>query len=238
MKIGLTYTGNEDKHQNYVRWLEAGGNVDVIRLSVDEGNLDELDSCDALVLSGGIDIHPQFYNSQITDYPGAPENFQAERDMFEIAAYNLAQENKVPVLGICRGMQLINVIHHGTLVQDHADELVGKEHVGNPDRTHKISIEQNSFLHDIIGEKNATVNSAHHQAIAQLGEGLVVNATSSSGNIVEGIELADPFGKPFLLAVQWHPERMYTFDLEDSPASKALRDSFISAIKKSIASKK
>ncbi|MES2774896.1 MAG: gamma-glutamyl-gamma-aminobutyrate hydrolase family protein [Bacteroidota bacterium] len=231
MKIGLTYTGGEEKHNNYVRWLKGEDDIEIVRLSAEEKNFESLKDCDALVLSGGVDIHPKFYGNPKMDYVGAPEQFNEARDEFEIAAYHFAVENEKPVLGICRGMQLINVIHNGTLVQNHEDDDVGRDHVGNPDKSHEVAIEKDSLLHEITGEENAVVNSAHHQAIARLGSGLVVNA-KSDGEVVEGIELAEPTGKPFMLAVQWHPERMFSFNLENTAASKAIRDRFIDEIKR------
>jgi putative glutamine amidotransferase len=180
-----------------------------------------------------VDIHPKFYGNPQTDYVGAPDAFNEERDLFEMAVYKKALESSMPVLGICRGMQLINIIHGGTLIQDHGEEDISKKHVGNPDKCHALSIEPNSFLHEIIGEENAIVNSAHHQALDKLGAGLVVNALSGEA-VAEGIELADSFDKPFMLAVQWHPERMFQFNLDNAPASKAIRDRFIAEIKKTI----
>ena len=120
MKIGLTYTGSDEKHNNYVSWLKSSEeNPEVITLSAEKNNLNELRNCDALVLSGGVDMHPEFYNSSQTDYPNSPEKgFQKERDLFELAAFGLAQKNSLPVLGICRGMQLLNCALKGDLEQD------------------------------------------------------------------------------------------------------------------------
>ena len=229
MKIALTYTGNIEKHHNYVNWLQAGENIDIVRLSAEDNNLHELNNCDALVLSGGVDIYPKFYGNTKTDYAGAPELFNETRDAFEIAAYQMARQNSLPVLGICRGMQLINIIHNGTLIQDHEDEDIGQGHVGNPDKCHAISIVSGSLLQQVTGEESTIVNSAHHQAIDRLGEGLVVNAWSH-GDIIEGIESTDPLNQPFLLAIQWHPERMFKFSLENTPASRAIRNRFIKEI--------
>lgn len=233
MKIGLTYTGSNEKHQNYVRWLQADEDIELVKLSAEDDNLEELEDCDALVLSGGVDIHPKFYGNTKTDYVGAPDAFNEARDLFEISAYKIALDSNMPVLGICRGMQLINIIHGGTLIQDHGVDDISKNHVGNPDKCHALSIEPNSFLYEIIGEENVMVNSAHHQALDKLGAGLVVNASSGEA-VAEGIELADPLKNPFMLAVQWHPERMFQFNLENTPASKAIRDRFIAEIKKTL----
>jgi putative glutamine amidotransferase len=236
MKIGLTLTENPVKHHYYIDWLKANDDIEVVTLSADENNLHQINSCDALVLSGGIDVHPKFYGGN-TDYLANPKALNEKRDEFEIAAFRSAQENSIPVLGICRGMQLINVIHKGTLIQDLGKENLHETHNGNPDRSHHISISKDSLLHEITGETNAAINSAHNQAINKLGAGLVINAKSDDGTI-EGIERADRSDKPFLLGIQWHPERMFTFNLENSPLSKMIRDRFITAIKKSTANKK
>jgi putative glutamine amidotransferase len=236
VKIGLTHTGNPEKNTYYLEWLKANEDIEIIQLSAEDNNLQRLNHCDALVLSGGIDIYPEFYGSDVTDYPGAPGKFNEKRDAYEIAAFRLAQENKIPVLGICRGMQLINVIHGGTLIQNLENETLNQVHTGNPDKSHIINIEEQTVLHEIIGAGKTEINSAHHQAIDKLGKGLLINARSDEG-IVEGIERVNEPGKPFLLAIQWHPERMFRFHLENSPASQTIRNRFIEEIKKSKANK-
>ena len=234
MKIALTYTGNPAKQQYYVDWLKANEDIDIVNLSADDNNLDEINNCDALVLSGGIDIHPKFYGGN-ANYAGAPEKFNEKRDEFEINAFQSAQQNNIPVLGICRGMQLINVIHKGTLIQDLGDESLNQIHKGNPDKYHPVSIGEETLLHDITGETKGEINSAHHQAIDKAGEGLLINCKAPDGTI-EGIEWKEKTRKPFMLAIQWHPERM--FQLPDAPLSKTLRKQFIEEIKKSTANKK
>lgn len=236
MKIALTHTGNPEKHQFYIEWLKKAKDVEVIAISAEDGNLDEINRCDALVLSGGVDIHPKYYGSNKINYPEAPEKYKEQRDEFEIAAFQSAQENNLPVLGICRGMQLINVIHKGTLIQNLGEDG-NKIHKGEPDKSHTVNIEKGTILHDIAGADKSPINSAHHQAVEKIGDGLIINAISNEG-IVEGIERKEKSGKPFLLAVQWHPERMFRFQLQDSPLSRNLRERFIEEIKKTIANKK
>jgi len=235
MKIALTHTRNHQKYQYYIDWLNTEG-VEIVRLSVADDNLKEINNCDGLVLSGGIDVHPKFYGGK-PGYPGEPEEFNEKRDEFEIAAFHSAENNDIPILGICRGMQLINVIHKGTLIQSLGFEDLNKIHKGEPDKSHAVNVEPGTILYDVLGSKEVEINSAHHQAIDKLGEGLMINARSNEG-IVEGIERRDKSGKPFLLGVQWHPERMFRFQLENSPASKAIRERFFREIKKSIENKK
>ncbi|MEI9808751.1 MAG: gamma-glutamyl-gamma-aminobutyrate hydrolase family protein [Bacteroidota bacterium] len=241
MKIGLTYTGSEEKQQNYTRWLMGNEPVEVVTLSADD-NINELNGYDAFVLSGGTDIHPKYYKSKKFAYPNAPFRFEEKRDEFEIAIFKSAQKNGIPVLGVCRGFQLINCILGGKMKQDLGDGLnkIHKAEVKNQiqkDKAHGISIEPGTFMERICGGDRFVVNSAHHQAVKKTGKGLKVNCIADDGTI-EGVEWADPSGKPFLLAIQWHPERMFKFHLENSPVSKAIRDNFIEAVQKSMADKK
>jgi len=236
MKIGLTYTGFQHKHKNYINWLKGNDDIEVIRLSVEDDNATVLNDCDGLVLSGGIDSDPIFYNGS-KDYPNKPEEgWNTQRDLFEMSLYKSALKNDIPVLAVCRGMQLVNVLQGGTLTQDLGHLNTRHKAVEEVDRDHEITIEKNSLLEEIVRIPTGKINSAHHQCIDELGEGLMVNCLAEDGT-VEGMEWKEKEGKPFLLCVQWHPERMYKFHLEDSPLSKNIRNRFIEEIKKSIAGK-
>ncbi|MDQ2721625.1 MAG: gamma-glutamyl-gamma-aminobutyrate hydrolase family protein [Bacteroidota bacterium] len=237
MKIALTYTGSDEKHNNYVQWLkdaaDSAEKIHVIKISANDNNLQEMLNCNALVLSGGRDIHPKAYENKNTDYPNSPNNFDEQRDEFEIAAFKLAQAQNLPVLGICRGMQLVNCILGGTLKQDLGVTLnLIHRSEANIDKVHGLNIENNTIVNEITKTKRSIVNSAHHQAIEKLGEGLKVSCTADDDTI-EGFEWADPSGKSFFLCIQWHPERMFKFQLSDSPLSKNIRNKFIEEIKKS-----
>jgi putative glutamine amidotransferase len=232
MKIGLTYTGSPEKHRNYVGWLKSDEEkVEVIRLSIDDPGA-SIGDCDALVLSGGVDIHPELYGGGMV-YPHSPEGgWQRERDLFEIAVFKFALDHKMPVLGVCRGLQLINISLRGTLIQDLGEEKDGThENVKGTDKEHVVLVDEGTLLYDIAEEREGAANSAHHQAIDKLGEGLAVNCRAGDGTI-EGIEWADTAGKPFMLAVQWHPERMFTNQFKDRRLYKSIRDRFITEIKK------
>jgi putative glutamine amidotransferase len=232
MRIGLTYPGTEWKHENYVKWIKADEDIEVIRLDAELANLHEMQECDGLVLSGGVDIDPELYDGGL-EYVKAPvDGWQTERDLFEQATLQLAWERGLPVLGVCRGLQLINVSLNGTLIQDlgvKGDEA--HEGVGGVDKAHGVSLLPGSLLREIAGKDGGMVNSAHHQAIDRLGEGLKINCRAGDGTI-EGIEWVEPDGRPFLLAVQWHPERMYVNGFADGFLYRAIRDEFINAIKK------
>lgn len=226
LRIGLTYTGTEWKHANYVRWLKEGGpEVEVVRLEAGLGR-DAMDSCDALVLSGGIDIAPEFYEGAI-DYVHAPlEGWQRERDLYEMAVLETALERGLPVLGVCRGLQLINVVLRGDLVQDLGPGDVVHEGSAGVDKQHGVKAEPGTLLRDVVGMDRGLVNSAHHQAVRRLGDGLRVNCRAEEGTI-EGIEWAEAAGKAFLLAVQWHPERMFMNGVGDASFYAAIRDRFL-----------
>ena len=234
MKIGLTRTENPEKHQYYIDWLKANEDIEVVTLSAKDNNDNELNDCDALVLSGGSDIDPVFYGGQL-HYPKAPEQWNRDRDVFELSLLQSALNQWKPVLGICRGMQLINVAFHGTMVQNLGVEL-NKIHEGNPDKLHTVNIEDGSIMHEIAGHRKSEVNSAHHQSVDRPGEELTISAHSEEG-VAEAVEWKDATGKSFLLAVQWHPERMFKFQLENSSLSKLIRERFIAEIKKTTENK-
>jgi putative glutamine amidotransferase len=222
MKIGLTFTGYGEKHQNYVKWLKGRDKaIEVIKLS------------DALVLSGGVDIHPAMYGGGLL-YPKSEQakGWKKNRDVFERAAFDYAMERGLPVLGVCRGLQLINVLLDGTLIQDlgeKGDET--HESVGDMDKQHPVKIVRDSLLYEIGGEEKGDANSAHHQAIDTLGKGLKVNSRADDGTI-EGIEWMDRGGKPFMLAVQWHPERMFINKFSDGFLYAKIRDRFVGEVNK------
>lgn len=231
MRIGLTYTGFDEKHDNYVRWLKQQDNIEVVTISADDENKPDIKSFDAIVLSGGVDIYPEFYDNKNIDYPHAPEDFHEARDIFEADVFRKSQENNLPVLCVCRGMQLVNCILGGDLVQD-LGELNKIHKFENQDKAHGVIIEPDTLLNEITGVMRSVANSAHHQVINKLGNGLMVNSRSDEG-IAEGIEWKEKTSKPFFLGIQWHPERMFKFHLQDAPLSKNIRDRFIEEIKKS-----
>lgn len=236
IKIGLTDTGTEWKHTNYVRWIQGDGTlpIEVVRLSAALGNLNEAADLDGLVLSGGIDIDPSLYGGE-REYKRSPaKGWETDRDLFEQAVLRMAWERELPVLGVCRGLQLINVTLKGNLVQDLGITGDGV-HEANAgiDKQHNVRLEEGSLLAAVAGHGRGEVNSAHHQAIERLGEGLTVNCRADDGTI-EGIEWEHPDGRPFLLAVQWHPERMYVNGFDDEYLYKAIRDRFVGEVKKTI----
>jgi putative glutamine amidotransferase len=231
IKIGVTFTGTDEKHRNYVNWLKGNEHIEIIALSPLHTGLENIRHFDGIVLSGGIDMHPGYYHSDITDYPNAPRHFNKKRDEFEVAVFNISQQNNIPFLGVCRGMQLVNCVLGGTLTQDIGPVSNAIHRYEKNDKAHGINILPGSFLNEITGVERTITNSAHHQAIDMPGKGLAINCISDDG-IIEGIEWNDPENRSFFLGIQWHPERMYKFHLGQSPVTKNIRDRFINEIKK------
>lgn len=204
-----------------------GDNADIkiIELSWENQNSGDLYKCQGLLLTGGIDIAPVFYNSERSDYPNKPAAWNKARDQFEMNLFHAAQVAGIPVLGVCRGLQLVNIALGGNLVQD--VEEAGKQNhrsQDGEDQLHTIQIQQSSLLSDISGISQGTVNSAHHQALDHVAETLQVNCFSPDG-IAEGMEWKEKNDRPPLLCVQWHPERMQ--DKYTNPLSKNIRDWFL-----------
>ena len=171
-----------------------------------------LDMADALMLSGGEDIAPQRYGAEPGLHLGIVNH---ERDEMELEVLRGALERGMPILGICRGMQLLNVALGGTLIQDLPSEKGGeirhKQEGSLLSRTHLASVEPGSRLHGIFGNPDFCINSFHHQALDRVAAPLRVVARAEDG-IVEAVESAE---HPWLCGVQWHPERGEAELMED-----------------------
>ncbi|HQE34130.1 MAG TPA: gamma-glutamyl-gamma-aminobutyrate hydrolase family protein [Flavobacterium alvei] len=210
MKIGLTFS--ESNYANYPRWIkETDSTIEIIELSYEVNNWQDVALCDAIIFTGGIDMDP----IEKVAYANAPKEFNWVRDRFEMAVLAKALDKKKPILGICRGLQLINVYWGGSLHLDNGDAKNKIHRRESEDKIHRIQVEKDSLFYSIVQQEFGNVNSAHHQSIDVLGLGLKAVAHSEDG-VIEVIESANP-DEQFLLAVQWHPERMA--DLE-SPFSK------------------
>ncbi len=156
---------------------------------------------DGLVLTGGSDVSPQFYQEEPEDC----HDCNPVRDKWELELFKQAFKKQIPVLGICRGMQLMNVALGGSLYQDinkHLGEDLVHEPQGKDYVNHDVEIKKGSILYDIFEAEKIEVNSYHHQAIKEMAPPFSAIA-SSSGGIIEGIEAED---RKFVLGVQWHPE--------------------------------
>ena len=224
MRIGITDCG---KFENYRRWIESETGFQVVKLSMHLKNAGELDACAGVIFSGGEDLHPKLYGKPEFVLEYGLKEIIPERDQFEYEVIAKAFTEKKPVLGICRGLQLINVFLGGTLVPDIPRLVKSAAHgkKNGVDQTHFIRVIPGTLLHDICGQELGTVNSAHHQSVDKPGELLKISAFSEP-SIIEAMEWKDPANKSWLLMVQWHPERMT--DLS-SPFSSSIKSSFLDA---------
>ena len=224
LTIGIT---DCSKYDNYKAWLlAADASINIIKLSYQLDNLDLLASCDGIILSGGEDVYPTFYGKP--EYLEVLDSNQMDekRDDFELKVIEQSLQAGKPILGICRGLQIANVYFEGTLVPD-IPTVIGSElhnKIEGKDQRHQVELVQGSLINTITGQQHGTINSAHHQSAQQIGEGLVVTGHADN-NIVEAIEWKDPASKPWLLLVQWHPERIS----DDAHFSLAIREAFLSA---------
>jgi putative glutamine amidotransferase len=192
---------------SYPRALERAATLPVVLAPLAEASIDALlERLSGLVLSGGPDIHPEAYGGEVTDTLGPAE---PELDAFELALARRAMALGVPILGICRGSQVINVARGGSL-HPHLPDLAGAhvEHrhaeAGETAR-HRVKLEPGSDLSAVYdGRRSLDVNSFHHQAVDRLGDGLEVAALSPDG-IVEAIEDTE---LDFCIGVQWHAETL------------------------------
>jgi len=182
-----------------------------------------LDLIDGLVITGGaFDVSPELYGES-----GKHETVTTKdrRTKFEFGITKLAIERNIPILGICGGQQLLNVVLGGTLIQHIPDSVPNAlEHEQKNPRTepgHEVKVMEGTLLHRIVGATTIAVNSAHHQAVAKAAPGAIVNAVAPDG-VIEGIEL--PSHK-FCLGVQWHPEYFVT------GADEKIMSAFVEACK-------
>ncbi len=206
LRIGITACA---KFNHYESWVKSSGQAEIVRLDEERNNASEAASCDAVILSGGQDVHPDLY--------GRPEqidcfgltDFQPARDRFEYEVIRATLEARRPLLGICRSLQVMNVFCGGTLVPDIPAVMKNTAHgkVAGIDQVHDIELTCPSILFDITGTTTGKVNSAHHQAASRTGRGLRVTAVADGG-VTEALEWAEPQDKSWLLLIQWHPERM------------------------------
>lgn len=225
--IGITECG---KWHKYASWVLTGDpSLEIIRLSWNENNLDAVDRCHGIVLTGGEDVHPRLYGAPERVAELDPKEVNERRDEFELKIIERALQKESPILGICRGLQIANVHFGGTLILDlRSTGKPGHSKSQGYDRTHPVKLTAGTLLERSIGVGRGEVNSAHHQAAERIGQGLRLSAISDDG-VIEGLEWMELDEKPFLLLVQWHPERMENFE---SPFSKNLLSEFTKAVAK------
>lgn len=183
--------------------VRAGAVVKWISIENPEQAVKDALECDGLLLPGGADVNPSFYGEEPTEKCGKPNEI---RDNAEPVIFNEFLKTGKPILGICRGCQLVNVLCGGTLYQDIKDtqKCNHSDFFSRARYTHTVTVKENSKLYEIFNEKELKVNSMHHQAVKSVGNNLIATATSGDG-FVEALEMVE---HPFCVCVQWHPEHM------------------------------
>jgi putative glutamine amidotransferase len=237
-KIGVTASEHEASsggpHPDIMPYLAAvlaaGG--DPVVLANDADAERALGTVDGILLTGGADVDPVRYGGRVEHANSQRARYSVERDEFEIALARAARERRVPVLCICRGVQVANVAFGGTLIEDVREEY-GDGYAINHRQTyengqdraeyapgHDVELVPTSTVARVCGATTFETNSMHHQALRDLGDGLVVAGRTSDGTI-EAVDVT--FEHPFFVGVQWHPE-----ELDDEP-SRRLFSAFVSA---------
>lgn len=228
--IAISKTTSGKKYQNWLKESDSSFQiVNLYDLSLDSA-LASLEKCSGLLLTGGEDIHPAWY-----DRPGDTakcNTINLRRDSIEYYASRRSVELQIPVLGICRGMQMINVAQGGSLIADIPSSSKLKKQVPHREEPfepvfHPIVINQASILFSIAQTNEEEVLSNHHQGVDELGEGMR-DIAHTYDNLPEAIEWKKPYEKTFLLGVQFHPEAM---DWE-RPISERIAKYFLREVKR------
>lgn len=212
-------------NRTYVHAVErAGGLPILIPMLTDPHDLEDLfPRLDGILFSGGIDLQPSLYGEQ--KLPETDE-LDPQLDTFEMTLATWALQEDIPILGVCRGMQLLNVFLGGSLYQDITNQRPGSlEHrrrdLPRTALTHTVTIEEGSLMEKILGTRQVWVNSLHHQSIKEPGKGVYISGCADDG-IAELMEVP---GHRFVLGVQGHPEEIY----ESVPAFARLFRAFVCA---------
>ncbi|WP_141430835.1 gamma-glutamyl-gamma-aminobutyrate hydrolase family protein [Bacillus sp. 03113] len=213
---------------DYIKSVElAGGSPVILPVTQNVESLSTiLSKLDGIVFTGGSDIDPQYYGEALHHKLGS---IDPKRDKHEIDLSKYVLEKMdIPVLGICRGVQLINVASGGSLYQDLKTQIAGsnRHDLVNSPKHHPVQpihIKKDSKLFEILSNDQIQVNSYHHQAVKDLGKGFEITATAPDG-VVEAIEMN---GSRFVLGVQWHPEMMF----DQSNDAQLIFEAFVNASK-------
>ena len=216
MKQALVTYRDRAKAEPYAEALRMAG-VEPVLVSPEDPRL--LEDSAGLLLTGGTDVNPALYGQPPDPRTQMPDD---ARDALESSLLRLALERDAPVLAICRGMQLLNVVHGGALVQHLDGHSVRTPNPAEP--VHQVIVKPDTLLAGILGPGPHPVNSRHHQSIGRTGEGLIPAAWSAGDQVVEGLERRD---RRFVVAVQWHPEDQVRADA----SQRRLFESFAESLK-------
>lgn len=227
--VGIANPGNSLLRKyfkrKYRKSIERAGGRMVV-LDADPSRAEEyVSSCDAILIPGGPDVDPSLYGEEREEKCGKANPV---RDAFEPVLIRRAVEAGRPLLCVCRGIQILNVMYGGTLVQNLSGEkrkrhLSGGRHMAR--HVHAVSVRKDSLLNAVTGKERMGVNSLHHQAVKDVGRGLSVSAVSEDG-LVEGLEI-DGYGR--CVAVQWHPEHLAARD----PVQRKIFEAFVEMARES-----
>lgn len=217
--IGITTAYDFEKYSSWMRddyydaVIRCGG-VPVLIPATDEKSVwvEYLEVCDGLILSGGPDVDATYFGKNNMPYAN---EISPIRDSMEIFIAKQAIDMDKPLLGICRGIQVINIAAGGSIFQDiYEENITGKQLIKHSQQAprwfkiHNINIKHGTCLNSIFGEDALKVNSFHHQAVSEVAPGFTVNACADDG-IIEAISHPD---RKFILGVQWHPENLWRKD--------------------------
>ena len=231
LQIALSKGSPDSSYANYYNWIYSYDSTVMVRdmyaLPLDSA-LKLFKKCSGLVLTGGTDINPAYYGKAYDTVRCWPVD--DHRDKLELALIDSALAWGMPILGICRGHQVLNVALGGSLVVDLPSDFgtsVNHQCEDYLSCFHNVSVDSGSKLYRISGTINGVVNSNHHQAVNEMASPLKPVAYSPDG-LIEAEEWKDPAGKSFLLGVQWHPERLGN----DNPLSGKVGVRFIEECRK------
>lgn len=224
--IAISYISGDPAESNYVNWLKKYDpevNLYIMNQLPEDSVSLVMELATGLLLTGGEDVYPGHYGQSEDTVKCGTINHA--RDSLEFRLIDLAMQQRLPVLGICRGQQILNVAMGGSLIVDIPTEIDTRVYHRCYDWetcAHDVMILPGNVLSNISGLEKGNVNSNHHQAVKILAGELKVLAIANDG-IVESIGWSDPEGKPWLLGVQWHPERMEA----ENPLSSAIANEFL-----------
>lgn len=222
--IGISKGSGSVKMGRYAEWLrKRHPDLEFIDLITSPDLKSDMERVHGLVLTGGSDVNPTRYNAP--HLLPLCHDVDDARDAAELVMTEVAIERKIPVLGICRGMQLLNVFFGGTLIPHIPERTGNADHQkdGDHDRRHTIEVVPGSMMAKFTRKLEGVVNSAHHQAVDTPGIGLTITAVAHDG-IAEAIEPKSDNQDSFILGVQWHPERM---EDADNPFTDLVREAFL-----------